>query len=179
MPNYRRANAAGATYFFTVALADRSSHLLVDEIDRLRRAFHVVRKRAPFEIVAICVLPDHLHTVWTLPENDADFSARWAQIKRLFSSGLPPSQSRSESKANKREKGIWQRRFWEHQIRNEAELQRCVDYIHFNPVKHGHVSHVCDWPHSSFLRYVQHGWLNANWGEGQAAGLGAMEEMGE
>src|SRR5882757_5588846 len=121
MPQYRRAN--GSAFFFTVVLADRSSHLLVDKIDRLRQAYRVVQERRPFETIAICILPDHVHAIWKLPEGDADFSTRWSLIKSDFSRGLD-AQPRSESKLAKREKGIWQRRYWEHAIRNEADLER-------------------------------------------------------
>jgi putative transposase len=163
MPDYRRAKAEGTTLFFTVVLADRSSALLVEEIERLRAAYRLVQTRRPFETVAICILPDHLHAIWTLPDGDTDFSARWALIKSGFSRGIE-ARPRSPSKIVKREKGIWQRRYWEHMIRDEADLERYVDYIHFNPVKHGHVSRVADWPHSSFHRFVQRGLLEVDWG---------------
>jgi putative transposase len=163
MPQYRRAKASANTFFFTVVLADRSSHLLVDQIDRLRQAYRIVQKRRPFETIAICILPDHVHAIWSLPDSDIDFSTRWSLIKSGFSRGLEP-QSRSESKVSKREKGIWQRRYWEHAIRDEADLERHINYIHFNPVKHGHVTRVADWPHSSFHRYVERGVLVADWG---------------
>ena len=161
MPQYRRAK--GRTFFFTVVLADRSSNLLISEISRLRRIYGTVCERRPFETVAICVLPDHIHAVWTLPEEDADFSARWSLIKSGFSRGLD-DEPRSPSKVVKREKGIWQRRFWEHAIRDDTDLERHVDYIHFNPVKHGHVTRVADWPHSSFHRYVERGVIDVDWG---------------
>ena len=112
----------------------------------------------------MCVLPDHLHAIWSLPPEDADFSLRWNLIKGGFSRGLSSAVWRSESKINKREKGIWQRRYWEHAIRDDADLARHVDYIHFNPVKHGLVSRVCDWPHSSFHQYVARGTLPMDWG---------------
>src|SRR5690242_14851354 len=118
MPNYRRANIKGGAFFFTVTLADRSSNLLVEEIDRLRRAYRVVQERRPFKTIAICVLPDHIHTVWTLPDNDPDFATRWNLIKGGFSRGID-AQPRSQSKFSKREKGIWQRRYWEHAIRDD------------------------------------------------------------
>jgi putative transposase len=161
MPQYRRAN--GSTYFFTVVLADRSSTLLVDEIDRPRKVYRTVCQRRAFETIAICILPDHIHAIWVLPEGDADFSTRWSLIKSGFSRGLE-ERPRSPSKIVKREKGIWQRRYWEHAIRDEADLERHVDYIHFNPVKHGHVARVADWPHSSFHRYVGRGELTVDWG---------------
>ncbi|HKU07950.1 MAG TPA: transposase [Bradyrhizobium sp.] len=163
MPDYRRARLEGSTYFFTVVLADRSSALLVAEIDRLRRAYRIVRDRYPFETIAICVLPDHIHAIWSLPPGDLDFSRRWNLIKSAFSRGLD-ARPRSPSKISKREKGIWQRRYWEHAIRDDADLERHVDYIHFNPVKHGYVSRVVDWPHSSFHRYVETSVLPADWG---------------
>jgi len=163
MPQYRRAKINGSTFFFTIVLADRSSHLLVEQIDRLRQAYRVVQERRPFETAAVCILPDHVHAIWTLPEDDADFSTRWSLIKSGFSRGLD-ARPRSQSKLAKREKGVWQRRYWEHAIRNEADLERHIDYVHFNPVKHGHVTHVADWPHSSFHRYVERGVLVADWG---------------
>src|SRR6185437_7061761 len=163
MSDYRRAKIAGGTFFFTLALADCSSELLVREIDRLRRVYDEVRQRCPFRTLAICILPDHMHALWSLPSGDSDFAQRWNRIKRGFSRGLPAA-SRSSSKVAKREKGIWQRRYWEHVIRDDQDLARDVDYIHFNPVKHGLVSCVCDWPHSSFHRYVERGDLPADWG---------------
>jgi putative transposase len=162
MPQYRRAK--GSAFFFTVALADRRSNLLVSEIDRFRHCYRAARESRPFKTIAICVLPDHLHALWEMPEHDADFATRWSLIKTGFSRGLNPSHLRSASKISKREKGIWQRRYWEHAIRSDDDLARHVDYIHFNPVKHGHVTRVSDWPHSSFHRYVQRGLLAADWG---------------
>jgi putative transposase len=163
MPQYRRAKISGFTFFFTVVLADRSSALLVEQIDRLRTVYRLARERRPFETIAICVLPDHLHAIWSLPEGDGDFSTRWSLIKSGFSRGLQ-DRPRSPSKIVKREKGVWQRRFWEHAVRDDADLERHVDYIHFNPVKHGHVKRVVDWPHSSFHQYVARGELTADWG---------------
>jgi putative transposase len=163
MPRYRRSRAEGGTYFFTVVLADRSSRLLIEQIDRLRRVYRDVQKSRPFETVAICVLPDHIHAIWTMPMDDSDYARRWNLIKGGFSRGLPAGQ-RSESKIAKREKGIWQRRYWEHVIRDETDLARHIDYIHFNPVKHGLVTRVCDWPHSSFHQYVKNDALPLDWG---------------
>jgi putative transposase len=154
----------GGVFFFTVTLADRSSDLLVRHIDRLRRMYASIQKRQPFETIAICVPPDHLHAVWALPPEDADFSSRWSLIKSGFSRGLAVDAPRSDSKTAKREKGIWQRRYWEHAIRDDGDLERHVDYIHFNPVKHGYVSKVGDWPHSTFHRYVTRGLLPSDWG---------------
>jgi putative transposase len=163
MPNYRRTRIDGGAYFFTLTLEDRSSDLLVREIARLRRAYFYVQQRRPFETLAICVLPDHLHAVWSLPPDDRDFASRWNLFKSGFSRGLPAA-SRTESKKRKREKGIWQRRYWEHVIRDSRDLERHINYIHFNPVKHRLVPRVYDWPHSSFHRYVKRGDLPADWG---------------
>jgi len=163
MPKYLRAKVAGGTYFFTVTLADRSSDLLVREIDRLRRIYRQVQIDLPFDTIAICILPGHLHAIWTLPAGDFDFARRWNLIKGGFSRGLAAAP-RSASQRTKREKGIWQRRYWEHAIRNDPDLLRHIDYIHFNPVRHGLVSRVADWPHSSFHRYVARGDLAEDWG---------------
>jgi len=164
MSHYRRASIEGGTFFFTITIADRSSDLLVRYIDRLRRIYGMIQQRQPFETIAICVLPDHLHAVWRLPSGDADFPLRWNLIKSGFSRGLQADQPRSRSKLVKRERGLWQRRYWEHAIRDEADLARYVDYIHYNPVKHGLVRRVCDWPYSSFKHYVARGDLPADWG---------------
>ncbi|MFP6848450.1 MAG: transposase [Pseudomonas sp.] len=164
MSNYRRHWLPGGTYFFTVTLANRQSTLLVDAISTLRQAYADAGRRHPFETVAICVLPDHLHAIWTLPDGDSDYSQRWALIKSGFSRTLPAATTISVSKSRKREKGIWQRRFWEHCIRDDADLERHVDYIHHNPVKHGLVKQAMDWPYSSFHRDVQRGVLPLAWG---------------
>src|SRR5438105_3872034 len=145
MPEYRRCLVAGATYFFTVTVAHRPSTLLVQEIDRLRHAYVTIANKLPFTTVAICVMPDHIHALWTLPPGDADYSIRWSQIKAGFSRGLPLSSTRSASLVSKRERGVWQRRFWEHQVRDEEDLRRHIDYIHFNPVKHGYVQAASNW----------------------------------
>ena len=174
MTNYRRGHAPGATWFFTVTLANRRSTLLVDEIDHLRAAYREAQTRRPFCTVAICVLPDHLHAVWTLPAGDNDFAGRWSLIKSRFSSQMPVASVRP-SLARRREKGIWQRRYWEHQIRDELDLQRHVDYLHFNPVKHGLVGRVADWRYSSFHRFVRDGRLPYDWA-GSAVGDGRFGE---
>jgi putative transposase len=164
MTRYRRAFIEGGTFFFTVTLADRTSDLLVRHIDRLRESYRLVQARRPFETIAICILPDHLHAIWSLPAGNSDFARRWNLIKSDFSRGFPAAASRSPSKTARREKGIWQRRYWEHVIRDDADLARHIDYIHFNPVKHGLVPRVRDWPHSSFHRYVERGDLPLDWG---------------
>uniref|UniRef100_UPI00356A9990 REP-associated tyrosine transposase n=1 Tax=Hydrogenophaga sp. TaxID=1904254 RepID=UPI00356A9990 len=170
MRRYIRDRLAGATYFFTVNLAERRGNtLLVDHVDALREAFQKTRAAHPFAIDAMVVLPDHLHALWTLPQDDGDFSVRWQQIKSHFSRAVPMDERRSLSRQAKGERGIWQRRFWEHRIRDEDDFSQHVDYIHFNPVKHGLVGQVRDWPHSSFHRFVRHGKLAVDWGVGSAA----------
>jgi putative transposase len=164
MSRYRRAIIQGGTFFFTVTLAERQSDLLIRRIDLLRHAYGSVQQRYPFETIAICILPDHLHAIWELPAGDADFSKHWSLIKSDFSRALPSAPNRSPSKTAKREKGIWQRRYWEHAVRDQNDLTRHIDYVHFNPVKHGLVSRVSDWPHSSFHQYVGRGELPADWG---------------
>jgi len=163
MTNYRRSRIAGASYFFTVNLADRSQSLLTDHIALLRSAFEYTRERHPFIVDAIVVLPDHLHAIWTLPAENSDFALRWRLIKTVFSRGLPHGERRSKSRQIKGERGVWQRRYWEHLIRDEADFSRHVDYIHINPVKHELVLRVEEWPHSSFHRYVQAGIVPKDW----------------
>src|SRR5262245_56105312 len=156
MVGYRRNKLAGGTFFFTVTLDDRGASTLVDYIDLLRQAFHVARSERPFEIDAIVILPEHLHAIFTLPQDDADFPGRWRRIKGHFSSALIQSGAPLRRRQNG-ELALWQRRFWEHTIRDEGDFAHHVDYIHYNPVKHGLVARVVDWPHSSFHRYVQEG----------------------
>jgi putative transposase len=165
MPEYRRYRVAGGTYFFTVNLLDRSSDLLVANIEALRRAVMRVRRGAPFHIDAWVILPEHMHCIWTLPEGDADFSGRWRELKKAFSKSLPVGEHRSLVRQRRAERGIWQHRFWEHSIRDEADYARCMDYVHFNPVKHGIVARVADWPYSSFHRAVVRGLYPADWNE--------------
>jgi putative transposase len=164
MTNYRRSFVPGASYFFTVNLADRRLGLLTDHIGSLRTAFRETRARHPFAIEAIVVLPDHLHAIWTLPEGNADYAMRWRLIKSSFSRSLPHDEQISRSRAGKGERGIWQRRYWEHTLRDENDVVRHVDYIHFNPIKHGHVMRVQDWPYSSFHRMVTIGVYPKDWG---------------
>ena len=163
MTNYRRYYLKGGCYFFTVVLANRHSSLLTEHITGLRGAFREVMTKHPFNIDAMVVLPNHLHCIWTLPPGEDNFSMRWRQIKTVFSKGLPPIEVRSASQIKQGERGIWQRRFWEHAISHEEDYRRHVDYIHYNPVKHGYVPHVADWPYSSFHRFVREGIYAANW----------------
>ncbi|MDB5514655.1 MAG: transposase [Tardiphaga sp.] len=163
MTDYRRNFIDGASFFFTVNLAERRLRLLTEHIEDLRTAFRETRRRHPFTIDAMVVLPDHLHALWTLPEGDWDFSTRWQLIKSTFLRSLAPGERVSASRAAKGERGVWQRRFWEHTVRDESDLVRHIDYIHINPVKHGLVTRVRDWPYSSFHRMVKLGVLPEDW----------------
>ncbi len=156
MSRYIRRRAPGVCVFFTVALAARGSGLLVREIERLREAVAATRRERPFGIDAWVVMPDHLHAVWTLPEGDGEYSVRWRLIKSRFSRGLPRGRLRS-SHEGRQERGIWQRRYWEHHIRDENEYTAHVRYCHTNPAKHGFVERPEDWPHSSIHREIAAG----------------------
>jgi putative transposase len=163
MTNYRRNFVPGGSYFFTVNLSDRTKATLVENIELLRRSVRDVRDRHPFTIQAMVVLPDHLHAIWSLPSGDQDFSMRWRLIKTQFSLSLPQREAVSPSRAAKGERGIWQRRYWEHTLRDEDDFERHVHYIHFNPVKHGHAPAVGAWPYSSFHRMVREGAYANDW----------------
>ncbi len=163
MSNYRRVRVPGGTYFFTVNLLERRRRLLVEHIDALRTAFRDAQRVRPFEIVAIVVLPDHLHCVLRLPKGGTDYSNRWAQIKSGFSRRLPIEEYRSKIRCKKRERGIWQRRFWEHFITDDEDLIHHINYVYINPLKHGLVSQIRDWPYSSFHRDVARGLYQADW----------------
>jgi putative transposase len=163
MPQYIRAFVPGGTFFFTVTLLERRRKLLTENIDKLREVFKAVRRRQPFSIEAIVILPDHLHCVWTLPSGDADFSSRWHDLKARFAAQIPRGERLSARRLRKGERGIWQRRFWEHVIRDERDFECHVDYILYNPVKHGHVARAADWRYSSFHRYVERGIYNLDW----------------
>ena len=167
MTEYRRHRLKGGTYFFTVNLAERNRELLTERIDVLRESFRAVKYQHPFKIVAVVILPEHLHIIWTLPEGDDDFSCRWRQIKSHFSRHIEKDERISKSRIRKQERGIWQRRFWEHRIKDEEDFIKHVDYIHYNPVKHGYVRYVIDWPFSSFHDYVKRGILPHQWAGGK------------
>jgi putative transposase len=163
MTDYRRNFIAGGSFFFTVTLAERRLRLLTEHVDELRAAFRETRRRHPFTIEAMVVLPDFLHAIWTLPEGDANFATRWRLIKSAFSRSLATGEPISDSRAARSERGIWQRRYWEHTIRDENDFERHVDYIHINPLKHRLVSRVRDWPYSSFHRMVKLGIYREDW----------------
>ncbi|MFZ2752602.1 MAG: transposase [Lysobacteraceae bacterium] len=164
MPIYRRFWVPGGTYFFTVNLADRRGRVLTANIDALRAAFKETRAARPFDVVAAVVMPNHLHCIWTLPEGDADNARRWSQLKSAFSRRVPYEEFVSPSRIERRERGIWQRRFWERCIVDENDLHAHIDYIHYNPVKHGFVARAFEWPYSSFRRCVAEGVYPEDWG---------------
>ena len=172
MPDYRRAWHPSGTYFFTVNLLQRQGNdLLVRQVGLLRAAVKSVRQRHPFVIHGWVVLPDHLHCVIELPADDADFATRWRLIKTEFSKALPKTERRSRVRAARGERGIWQRRYWEHLIRDDVDFRAHMDYVHINPLKHGLVRHVRDWPHSTFHRLVEQGIYPANWAGDDDDGL--------
>lgn len=164
MPRYRRVWVPGGTYFFTVNLLERRRRLLIDRIDALRAAFAEANKAQPFCLEAIVVLPDHLHCLWRLPEGDADNAGRWRRIKTGFARRIPPHEYLSPARRARNERGVWQRRYWEHLIKDDEDYRRHVEYIHYNPVKHGHAAEPRLWPYSSFARRVARGSYPDDWG---------------
>ena len=165
MTNYRRIYTPGATWFFTVNLAERNNNaLLIDNIEQLRQAFRYVKQQRPFDINAVVVLPEHLHCIWTLPPGDNDYSTHWNLLKAHFSRSIDKGERVCASRISKRERGIWQRRFWAHLIIDERDFNQHIDYIHWNPVNHGWAKQVADWPHSSFHGYLKRGIYPLDWG---------------
>ena len=168
MRTFIRHQTAGATYFFTLTLEDRGARHLVDHVAELRACLGQVKARHPFDIEAMVVLPEHLHAVWRLPVDDGDYATRWMLLKQSFTRRLTELGVLAAPDSRRRgvhgERALWQRRFWEHQIRDEVDLARHIDYIHFNPVKHGWVLRARDWPYSSLHRYIRQGKLPPDWG---------------
>jgi REP-associated tyrosine transposase len=154
---------SGGCWFFTVNLLERRKTLLVDHIAALREAVAITRANHPFAIDAFVVLPNHLHAIWQLPPDDRDFSTRWLLIKSRFARALPKRERLSAVRVARHERGIWQRRFWEHLIRDEVDYARHVEYCYINPLKHGLVARVRDLPHSSFHREVRAGLFPEDW----------------
>jgi len=168
MPNYRRQFDPGGMFFFTLVTAGRRS-LFSDETARrhLRAALRTEQAEHPFDLLAIALLPEHVHCIWKLPEGDSDFSLRWSRIKRRFTQQWIAAgggeAAISKTRRDRRERGVWQKRFWEHRIRDEEDMMRHVNYIHYNPVKHGLVRCPHAWPHSSFHRWVKEGYYSRDW----------------
>lgn len=170
MSNYRRAKIAGGVFFFTVVTHNRTP-LFTNEtrVETLRMALRDVINNRPFVIDAMVILPDHLHCIWRLPDGDSDFSGRWREIKKSVSKAVSvrPNEHCTQH--------VWQRRFWEHAIRNDKDWRRHVAYIHYNPVKHGYVTRPADWPWSSFARAVARGWHDSTWGESEPAEIKGLD----
>jgi putative transposase len=184
MPDYRRWLVPGATYFFTVVTYQRRPIFHSEAAVRVLGAvMREVRVDFPFRTVAMVVLPDHLHCVWSLPRGDPDFSTRWKKIKGTFTlrwiEGGGADAPVSVRRHSRGERGIWQRRFWEHLVRDEEDLEHCCDYIHYNPVKHGHVTRPGEWPWSTYRRFVARGDYSADWGKSEPASLNKDLSMGE
>jgi putative transposase len=173
---YRRSQLAGGTFLFTLNLDDRGSDLLVRHIDDLRAVLTQVKHAHPFALVAMVALPEHLHAIWRLPPNDTGYSMRWSLIKAGFSRRMGKREHIGASRKAKRERGIWQRRYWEHQIRDETDLARHVNYIHYNPVKHGWVKRPVDWPHSTLHGYIDRKIVPLSWGTQPNEEIGSCGE---
>jgi putative transposase len=178
MPNYRRYRLENRPVFVTLVTAARKP-FLVDHLEELRAAFGCVKQRHPFEFPAWVMLPDHCHFIMDLPEGDGDFSTRINLIKGAFSRRVPDFAAVPEGRARRRERSVWQRRFWDHMIRDDEDFRRHLDYIHYNPVKHGYVEEPGEWPHSSFLWYVREGVYGEDWGRGEPPGGIDIETAGE
>jgi putative transposase len=164
MRTYKRIRVQGGTYFFTLTLAERRGNdLLVRHISALRAAFRQTLADHPVAMKAIVVLPDHLHCLWRLPPGDDDYPTRWRLIKSRFSRQIPVGESISDSRVRRAERGLWQRRYWEHVVRDEQDYRRHMDYIHYNPVKHGYVDDPKDWPFSSLKRLMAQGIYERDW----------------
>ncbi len=178
MPEYRRFHQDAGTYFFTVVTERRRPVFSNDAaVALLHRCLTDVNRSHPFASEAMVLLPDHLHTIWTLPEGDSDFSIRWSLVKGSFSRQfeLAASYDRSQSRLKKRERGLWQRRFWEHLVRDQNEFNRLCNYIHYNPVKHGLASSPVEWKHSTFGRFVQMGLYPTDQGMSDSDHLAVMD----
>ncbi len=170
--DYRRLWHAGGTYFFTINLLKRhNNHLLVENIDAIKNAINRVKQYHPFIIHAWVILPEHMHCIIELPKDDHDFATRIRLIKIYFSKAIPKTERLSATRKRRGERGIWQRRYWEHVIRNQADFNAHMDYVHINPVKHGWVEQVKDWPHSTFHHCVKQGIYPEDWGGGHEGDL--------
>ena len=163
---YRRNRVPGGTYFFTLTLADRSSRMLVEQIDALRWSLRKTQAERPFAIIAMVVLPEHIHAVWRLPEGDEAYSTRLLVFKSRFTRALK-ARGVCIPRSSRGEPAVWAKRFWEHTIRNDDDLRAHVDYVHYNPVKHGLTDRVSAWPYSTFHRDVAMDRTHRDWGVAQ------------
>jgi putative transposase len=180
MPEYRRVREDGGIYFFTVVTYQRLP-ILTNEPCReiLHQVWQDTQKRFPFATIAVCLLPDHIHTIWKLPEGDANYSLRWREIKRLFTKAylheVGPGEARNASRQKRGEAAVWQRRFWEHTISDEIDLENHIDYLHYNPIKHGYVKKASEWQWSSFQRFVDKGVYDIDWIGGEEGRLSKFD----
>jgi putative transposase len=177
--NYRRLHQPGGTYFFTLVTFNRQPILKAAEtVNLLQECFQKVMQKHPFQVEALVILPDHLHALWVLPEGDSDYPMRWRLIKSQFSHRAASHLSHSipESRSAKGEQAVWQRRYWEHLIHSQADFNRHVEYIHYNPVKHGYVSAPADWPHSTFHQFVEDGVYPLDWGRDKKPSLEELQD---
>ena len=169
LSDYRRCYVPGGSFFFTV-VTERRAGILANDLARdcLRDAIRHCQQRLPFRVDALVILPNHVHAIWTLPTDDFDYSKRWGIIKKYFTQTWlalgGTEQPVTASRLRYRRRGVWQRRFWEHALRDERDYQNHFDYLHFNQVKHGLVKNVMDWPYSSFHHWVEKGVYSVNWG---------------
>jgi putative transposase len=171
MSQYKRHYQSGGHYFFTLVTYQRSPIFSnAEKVEQLKIAINKVKKTYPFSLNAMVVLPDHLHCLWKLPEKDNNFSMRWRLIKRYFSMEVDASVN------HRKEKEVWQRRFWEHTIRDVNDWQKHMDYIHYNPVKHGLARMPLDWQHSSFNYWVGRGLYEENWGSMESLMFAGLEK---
>lgn len=164
---YRRAILPAGTFFFTLVMHRRRPILTSNEaVDVLHVAIRSVSQSRPFHIDAMVVMPDQLHCIWTVSSGDGDFSTRWRLIKTAFTRHCQDTlrSTPDAARQKKREQAVWQHRYWEHQIRDEADYRCHVDYIHYITVKHGLVQTALDWPLSCFGRYVRAGVYAPDWG---------------
>ncbi|PKO04767.1 MAG: transposase [Chloroflexi bacterium HGW-Chloroflexi-3] len=180
MPQYRRLRINGGTFFFTVVTYNRFPLFNNPQCRSiLHNAWEDTQQRFPFKTIAICLLPDHLHCIWQLPEDDANYSIRWKEIKRLFTKHylieIGPGAHRNESRQKRREAAIWQRRFWEHVIQDDMDFERHLDYIHYNPIKHGYVEKASDWQWSSFHKFVKEGIYDNDWVGGNEGRIQSLD----
>lgn len=176
MPNYRRFYASNTYYFFTVVTYKRRPIFQNESaINLLKQTIKTIKNKHPFGLEAIVILPEHIHSIWQMPDDDIDYSLRWQLIKMRFTKlskeNINNHTMSSSSRIHKREQTIWQRRFWEHRIRNEKDFERHFDYIHYNPVKHGYVNNPKDWQWSTFHKYVNEGWYDEDWGNSEPTAL--------